>query len=84
MVYFQCEQILLENSAMEHKVSTLEVQVSSLQGSQSEITKLKNEMVIQENQIKEKSLKLERREEDLVAVSRALAAKENEWNLKED
>lgn len=69
---------------MEHKVSTLEVQVSSLQGSQSEITKLKNEMVIQENQIKEKSLKLERREEDLVAVSRALAAKEKEWTLKED
>lgn len=69
---------------MEHKVSNLEVQFSSLQGSQSEITKLKNEMVIQENQIKEKSLKLERREEDLVAVSRALAAKEKEWTLKED
>ncbi|GMN54149.1 hypothetical protein TIFTF001_023279 [Ficus carica] len=55
-----CEQILLENLAMEHKVSNLEAQVSSLQGSQSEITKLKNEMVVQDNQINEKSLKLEK------------------------
>ncbi|GMN62147.1 hypothetical protein TIFTF001_031220 [Ficus carica] len=69
-----------------HKIRALEAQVCLFQGSQSEISQLKNEMITRENQIKElteKSLRLEKFEEDLVAASRTLVTKEEEWVLKE-